>query len=107
MCTEDYSGGSIEVVSSIVVTVIGASRRVATVDRARQHFKVIPAEVVEQLLKEGDCMNCCGGFMIDVPTIIPYVGECEGEPEVITGLSMAKLRVMFDAIEKERSQIRQ
>lgn len=32
---------------------------------ATQHFKEIPDDVIDKLIKQGDVMMCCGGFTIE------------------------------------------
>lgn len=57
-------------------------------DIAKQHFKHIPPNIVDQLIAKGDIMHCAGGFMIDDPLIRPYLGEREGTEESIIGMPM-------------------
>lgn len=39
-------------------------------DIAKQYFKPIPEEVMNQLIEKGDVMHCAGGFMIDDRTFM-------------------------------------
>ncbi|KAI9144653.1 inosine triphosphate pyrophosphatase-like protein [Paraphysoderma sedebokerense] len=85
-----------ETVSAVVVTNTGTGKQCLGVDRAKQHFKDIPEQVMSELISKGDVMHCCGGFMIDDPILYPYLGRREGDEDSIIGMPLKLTRRLLE-----------
>lgn len=62
------------------------------VDTCYVHFKPFPEHVVEQILKEGDCMHCAGSFMVEGPLFAPQVTEFITDKVKVTQAEASRLR---------------
>eukprot|EP00158_Paraphelidium_tribonemae_P001344 Partr_v1_DN24280_c0_g1_i1_m36988 putative MAF-like protein len=89
---KSYETSPAVTVSGVMITSTQTGKSVKGVDVAKQYFKAIPDEVVDQLLKQGDIMYCAGGFMIDHPLIHPYLLKREGDEDSIIGMPMRLLK---------------
>jgi septum formation protein len=63
-----YETEPAETVSGLYVLNTVTGKSACGVDVAKQYFKHIPDKVIDVAV-EGDCMYCCGGFMIDDRTL--------------------------------------
>ncbi|EDQ92996.1 uncharacterized protein MONBRDRAFT_13421, partial [Monosiga brevicollis MX1] len=88
-------------VSSVVITDLATGTQVDGVDIARQWFKPIPTEIVDQLLAKGDVYHCCGGFLIDDPLIEPYLDKREGDEDSIIGLPMRLVNSLLEQLQQQ------
>lgn len=79
-------------VGSVRVTNLGTGTSCQDVDVATVHFNPIPAATVDELLRQGDCMYCAGGLMVEHPLVVPHITRMEGTQDSVMGLS--KLLVM-------------
>lgn len=61
-------------VSAIVVTNTVTKKQVSGVDIAKQWFLPIPTDIVDAVIAKGDVHYCAGGFMIDEPLLMNYLG---------------------------------
>ncbi len=59
------------------------------VDVAWIHFERIPDSSVDELMREGDCLYCAGGLMVEHPLVAPHVTKMEGTLDSVMGLSKA------------------
>eukprot|EP00055_Hartaetosiga_balthica_P014432 m.79154 g.79154 ORF g.79154 m.79154 type:complete len:209 (+) comp8594_c0_seq1:74-700(+) len=75
-------------VTGVVVTNTSTGERFQGADVATQYFEKIPEDVILAAIQQGDIMSSCGGFMIDNPILIPYLGKREGAEDSIMGLPM-------------------
>jgi len=83
---ESYAEHPAETVTAVVVTNTETGEQLAGVDTAKLHFKPIPAEIIDALLKDEDIMSCCGGFMSEHELLKPYEARLEGDLDSIQGL---------------------
>jgi len=51
---------------------------------AVQHFKYLPDDFIEKLIKQGDVLSCAGGFAIEL--MEGYLDKTEGEMETVIGM---------------------
>jgi septum formation protein len=87
-----YAASPPSTVGSVRVTNLSTGASCQDVDVATVHFSPIPAATVDELLREGDCMYCAGGLMVEHPLVVPHITRMEGTQDSIMGLS--KLLVM-------------
>jgi septum formation protein len=92
---KSYASGPAHTVSAVVVTNMKTGQEYSGVDLAQQWFRPIPDSVIDELLKQGDIMNCAGGFMIDHPLLQPYLDRRQGETESIIGLPRTLLHQLL------------
>ncbi|XP_047952611.1 7-methyl-GTP pyrophosphatase-like isoform X2 [Salvia hispanica] len=83
----DYSGGSGEVVGSVVVTNLVTGSRKGGWESAEVYFLEIPDEVIDSLIEEGITFNVAGGLMLEHPLILPLVDTVVGTADCVMGLS--------------------
>ncbi|KAH6769486.1 Maf-like protein [Perilla frutescens var. frutescens] len=83
----DYSGGSAEVVGSILVTNPVTGCRKAGWESAEVYFLDIPDEVIDILIEEGITFNVAGGLMLEHPLILPLIDTVVGTADCVMGLS--------------------
>jgi septum formation protein len=88
--SHDASNLGAQVVTAIVVTNVATQQRYAGVAHASQRFlpSLLSApEVLEGVIGRGDILQCCGGFMVDDPALLPYLDVPAGrrgtEDEII------------------------
>ncbi|KAH6577856.1 hypothetical protein BASA50_001865 [Batrachochytrium salamandrivorans] len=91
MYLESYTHAPAETHSAVVVVNTGTGKRVQGVDVARQYFKHIPADVIQELICKGDVMHSSGGFVIEDPIIHPYLLRREGDEDSIIGMPIGLL----------------
>jgi septum formation protein len=92
-----YSTYPATAVDGIVVINTATGKTIEHVERATQHFKTLPAEFIEGMIKQGDVMWCAGGFTVEHMT--EFLGELEGEQSTIEGLPQtAILRLVTEAL---------
>lgn len=95
----DYGNYPCQTVGSIVLTELKTKRRVAGVDTATIHFKPIPDDLVDELISEGDIMQCAGGLMIEHPKIQGYIDKVDGSIDSVMGLSLSLLKRLLESLE--------
>ncbi|KAI8825217.1 inosine triphosphate pyrophosphatase-like protein, partial [Fimicolochytrium jonesii] len=98
---KSYEEAPAETHSAVVVTNTKTGKRVAGVDVARQYFASVPNEVVDELIRKGDVMHSCGGFVVDDPLLHPYLLAREGDEDSIIGMPMKLLMQLLKEAEEE------
>ncbi|KAL0378131.1 UNVERIFIED_CONTAM: 7-methyl-GTP pyrophosphatase [Sesamum radiatum] len=83
----DYSGGSAQVVGSVLVTNLVTGDRKGGWESAEVYFLDIPDEVIDSLIEEGIIFNVAGGLMLEHPLTWPLVDTVIGTADCIMGLS--------------------
>ena len=78
------SGAAAECVNGVVVTNTKTREQFSGVARAQQFFKTITDDDATRLIAQGDCMWCCGGFVIE--EMAALLDRREGEEECIRGM---------------------
>ncbi|CAA0839564.1 Maf-like protein [Striga hermonthica] len=82
----DYSGGSAQVVGSVLVTNLVTGSRKGGWESAEVYFLDIPDEVVDNLIEEGIILNVAGGLMLEHPLTLPLVDTVVGTADCVMGL---------------------
>eukprot|EP00741_Cyanophora_paradoxa_P023568 tig00021590_g22765.t1 len=101
--TSYTEGHPAETVTAVVVVNVRSAKFVEGVDIAKQFFKPIPGDVVEALIAKGDIMHCAGSFMVEDPTLAPYLGERIGDVDSIMGLPLALLKRLMSEVSSEKA----
>lgn len=85
------------------------------VDIAQQYFSLIPDDMVDKIIDQGDIMFCAGGFIIDIGTrcfllffrlmsyidlVQPYLLKQEGTQDSIIGMPMALFNRLYEILLK-------
>ncbi|GER48032.1 maf-like protein [Striga asiatica] len=83
----DYSGGSAQVVGSVLVTNLVTGCRKGGWESAEVYFLDIPDEVINNLIEEGIILNVAGGLMLEHPLTLPLVDTVVGTADCVMGLS--------------------
>ncbi|KAL2241346.1 UNVERIFIED_CONTAM: hypothetical protein Sindi_0775800 [Sesamum indicum] len=83
----DYSGGSAQVVGSVLVTNLVTGSRKGGWESAEVYFLDIPDEVIDSLIEEGIIFNVAGGLMLEHPLTWPLVDTVIGTADCVMGLS--------------------
>ncbi|KAI8834788.1 inosine triphosphate pyrophosphatase-like protein [Chytriomyces cf. hyalinus JEL632] len=94
-----YRTAPVETYGGVVVYNTLTGKRAATVDIAKQHFKFIPDDVIDALVALGRVYSCAGGFTIEDPLLVPYLGDTEGEDggwDSIVGLSLTVVQRLIE-----------
>jgi len=68
-----YKDHPAECVNGVVVTNVKTGKQVEGNYIAKQHFKEIPESAMDELIKKGDVMSCCGGFVVE--QMGPYLAQ--------------------------------
>eukprot|EP01132_Coremiostelium_polycephalum_P000617 gene617-766_t len=79
-----YEHHPAECVVSVVVINTKTGKSVEGTDIAVQHFKKIPEDKIESLIKQGDVLNCAGGFTVEHMADVTL--RLDGEIETVMGL---------------------
>lgn len=94
-----YSEGRVGQTNTAVVIInMKNGKRAEGVDIARAYFKEIPSEIIDEYINDGDAFLCAGGFTIDHPLLIPYIGRIEGEKDSIEGLPMKLVEKLLSEV---------
>ncbi|KNE71788.1 hypothetical protein AMAG_16095 [Allomyces macrogynus ATCC 38327] len=95
-----YSAGEpATTVTAVVATHLPTKKRVAGIDVATQHWRgPFLASVVEEVIAKGDVMHCCGGFMIDEPLLMSYLGQRDGDGDSIMGMPLALTKSLIEQL---------
>ena len=75
-----------QVVTAVVVTNTATGAQHAGVAHAAQQFLPVPPAVLDDVIARGDILQCCGGFMVDDPALLPYLAARTGTEDEIIGL---------------------
>lgn len=94
-----YSNSCCSTVGSIVLTDVNNSKQVCGVDTATIHFDVIPQQVIDKIIDEGEVIHCAGGLMVEHPLLQPYIKQVDGTYDSLMGLSCALLASLLDRLE--------
>ncbi|KAJ3372211.1 hypothetical protein GGF31_002069 [Allomyces arbusculus] len=99
-----YSAGEpATTVTAVVATNLHTRKRVAGIDVATQHWRgPFLVSVVDAVIAKGDVMHCCGGFMIDEPLLVPYLGQRDGDGDSIMGMPLALTKALIEQLVSER-----
>lgn len=89
-------GDPVRAVSGLVVVDVESGGRFEAGDEARQWFREFPEEVVEGLVREGECMKAAGGVIVEHALLRQYVGRREGELESIQGMPVEATRGLLE-----------
>lgn len=63
---KSYENTPAETHSALVLVDVKTKKRVQGVHVARQFFKPISEDVVDEIIAQGDIMYCAGGFIVDI-----------------------------------------
>jgi septum formation protein len=86
---KSYGANPATTVGATTVTDLLTGEQFTALDTASIVFEEIPDEVVDVLLREGDCMHCAGGLMVEHPRLAPLTVEMIGSMDSLMGLSKA------------------
>mmetsp|Transcript_43399 Transcript_43399/g.92953 ORF Transcript_43399/g.92953 Transcript_43399/m.92953 type:complete len:424 (-) Transcript_43399:116-1387(-) len=89
------SGKGARCVNGVVVHNTKTGRRVTGCECATAFWKPFPDSVVEKLLAEKEIFSTAGGFMLEDPTLKPYVDRVEGSSDAIEGLPIAEVKSLL------------
>ena len=95
-----YSGRFVQTVASVVLHHVPTGRTIHTVDVNTVHFSHIPRETMDAIIFKdgkptGDCMSCCGGFVVEDPNLARSVMRIDGCMEGVQGMNPAKLNELL------------
>lgn len=94
-----------QVVTAVVVTNTATGARHAGVAHAAQQFHPVPPAVLEEVIARGDILQCCGGFMVDDPALLPYLAARTGTEDEIIGLPKRLLaRLLTEAQQQDATR---
>lgn len=98
-----------QVVTAVVVTNTATGQRYAGVVHAAQQFLPVPPAVLDDVIARGDILQCCGGFMVDDPALLPFLAARTGTEDEIIGLPKRLLARLLseaqrDATRQEQTQ---
>ena len=94
-----YSNSCCSTVGSIVLTNLNNGKQVSGVDTATIHFDAIPQHVIDEIIEEGEVINCAGGLMVEHPLLQPYIKQVDGTNDSLMGLSCALLASLLERLE--------
>ena len=94
-----YSNSCCSTVGSIVLTNLNNGKQVSGVDTATIHFDAIPQHVIDEIIEEGEVINCAGGLMVEHPLLQPYIKQVDGTYDSLMGLSCALLASLLERLE--------
>ncbi|KAH9616742.1 hypothetical protein KSS87_004910 [Heliosperma pusillum] len=93
---KDYSGKKASTLSSVLVTNLRTGFRKGEWDKVEILFHVIPEEVIDNLIEEGDVLHVAGGLIIEHPLILPLVKEVVGTTDSVMGLPKAVTKRLIE-----------
>lgn len=96
-----YANRVAEAVTGIVVVNTQSGKILEGTDISKVYFKEIPDEVIDELIKKGNILNCAGSFEIKDPLVRKYIDRIDGTEENVAGLPVELTKTLLDKIEKE------
>jgi len=96
-----YSLAPAEAICGVVVTNTLTGKRVKGVDVAKVTFSAIPETVIDELIAQGDIMECAGGFALEL--LEKYLLKREGERETVIGLPKTLTKRLIEQAQEESS----
>eukprot|EP00743_Colponemidia_sp_Colp-15_P004779 GILK01005147.1.p1 GENE.GILK01005147.1~~GILK01005147.1.p1 ORF type:complete len:203 (-),score=29.14 GILK01005147.1:103-630(-) len=90
-----YGNNKATTVSGLHVVNTSNGKVAFGIDEASVHFKVIPEDVIAQVIAKGEVMYCAGGFMVEEPLLQPYIERVDGTIDSIQGLPITLLKQLL------------
>jgi predicted house-cleaning NTP pyrophosphatase (Maf/HAM1 superfamily) len=87
-----YKYKPIQVCTSIVILNTRNNKKyIGSVHASQLFSERLSLEIIDELIKEGTVMYCCGGFLVDLPPIIPYLSTRVGTEDEVVGTPLKLL----------------
>jgi septum formation protein len=97
---QKYSDGyPAETVSALVVTNTENGKQAEGVAIAKIYFGLIPSEVMNDFIKNGDSFSRAGGFAAESPLLRPYIKNIEGSIDSIMGMPLVLLERLMKEVD--------
>jgi len=94
-----YKDYPAECIAAVVVTNTLTRESFEGVELALVHFLEIPEETINDLIKQGDILNCSGGFVVE--HMNAFLKKLDGEMETVKGLPASLTKKLLEsAIQK-------
>lgn len=84
--------------TAVVIHNIRTGDRITGVDTCTQHFRPIPHDIIEQLIKKGVVRNCAGGVTVEDELLRPYLSIRQGDSDSFMGLPVRLVRRLLSEI---------
>lgn len=104
----NYSDSFVQTVASIVMYHVPTGRTVHTVDVNTVFFSTIPESTMTAMIYKdggevpnGDCMSCCGGFVVEDPNLSKCVVRIHGCIEGVQGMNPSKLDGLINQLRSQ------
>lgn len=98
-----YNGNQCSTVGSIALTDLKTKTRICGTSTATIHFRVIPDEIIDQIVAEGVCVQCAGGLMVEHELLQPYISHIDGTVDSVMGLSCDLLESLLNSLSNSSS----
>lgn len=85
---KSYAKYTSKAITSVVVTNTKTGKSAEGVDIVKVHFRKIPNDVIEKLIKKGRILQTAGACAGEDPLLNPYIKKLEGDLDSLTGLPM-------------------
>ena len=95
---KSYAEFPAETCTAVVVSNTDSDNILKEVDIAKIYFRVIPDEIIFELIDQGNIFNAAGAFIHEDPLLVPYIERIEGESESVSGLPKEMTRRMIEEI---------
>jgi septum formation protein len=93
-----YSHYPAEIYSAVVAINTVTHKKAEGLDKALVYFRNIPDDVIQKLIKKERVLNAAGGFTIEDPLLIPYVGRIVGNKDTILGLPVTLTQKLINDV---------
>lgn len=98
---QGYAQYPAKAINAVVVTNTQTGKQAGGIDITTVHFRPIPEEVIEKLIREGDVFSQGGAFSVLNPLLAPFIERVEGTVESAEGLPVELTqRLMKEAAQK-------
>eukprot|EP00455_Lapot_gusevi_P021893 TRINITY_DN2285_c0_g1_i4.p1 TRINITY_DN2285_c0_g1~~TRINITY_DN2285_c0_g1_i4.p1 ORF type:complete len:211 (-),score=49.60 TRINITY_DN2285_c0_g1_i4:85-633(-) len=95
----DYQREPVRACATVVVTNTRTRASAHGSAFASQLFHPIPPQIVEDLIANGEIMSCCGGFIVSLPMIEPYLSVREGTQDELMGFPKQLTRELLQQVD--------
>ena len=95
---KSYGTAPCSTIGCIVLTDTATGKQVEGIDVSHIYLKLIPDQVINSLIEEGEIFYCAGGLMIEHPMVQPYIEKIDGTLDSVMGLRKSLVNELLSTL---------
>lgn len=97
----EYCNNEINTYAGTVLLDVASGKIVEKVNKTTTRFNEISEAAMDGIIKTGDSLICCGGFVVEDPHLKPCIKECLPSSEAVQGIDINVVKELL----KELGQV--